>query len=50
MARLRHAKEQRERLLSGTLRKSRLSAVRAVVDPGTDIGIARSTQLEMSAA
>jgi hypothetical protein len=33
MARSRHTNEHRECLLSGTLRKSCFSAVRAVVDP-----------------
>jgi hypothetical protein len=37
MARLRHANEQRERLLSGTLRKSRFSVVRAVGIPQSQI-------------
>ena len=38
LARLRHANQHRERLLAGTLRKSRFSVVRAVVDPQPDIG------------
>ena len=37
-ARSRHANEHRECLLSGTLQKSRFSAVRAVVDPSETAG------------